>query len=86
MNLDMWFRDDIANILAGIVTAVRQSGSNQSPDWQNGFVAGLSAAAVSFGIKPGAIGDCTVTHVEGPYQFDGSRTAEGIPRLVKVRR
>lgn len=90
MNLDMWFRDDIANVLAGIVTAVRQSGSNQSADWQSGFVAGLSAVCASFGILPDRVvgrgnGECTVTRMEGPYRFDGSRTADGIPRLVRSR-
>lgn len=51
MNLDMWFRDDVSNILDGIVTAVRHSGATQSDDWQRGFVAAIAAVQASFGIR-----------------------------------
>ena len=55
MALDMWSKNDIGNMLAGIATVARQSAGNQSADWQRGFVAGLTAMCVSFGIAPDSI-------------------------------
>ncbi len=54
MNLDMWFRDDIRNILIGIEVASAQTFGDLSDGEQlafrNGFRAALLAVAASFGI------------------------------------
>lgn len=54
MNLDMWFKDDIRNVLVGIEFASAQSVSGLSDAEQtafrNGFRAALLAVAASFGI------------------------------------
>lgn len=54
MNLDMWFKDDIRNVLIGIEFASAQAFSNLTDSEQlafrNGFCAALLAVAASFGI------------------------------------
>ncbi len=54
MNLDMWFKDDIRNVLVGIEFASAQTVSGQSDAEQtafrDGFRAALLAVAASFGI------------------------------------
>lgn len=54
MNLDMWFKDDIRNVLVGIEFASAQSVNDLSDAEQmafrNGFRTALLAVAASFGI------------------------------------
>lgn len=54
MNLDMWFKDDIRNMLLGIDFASMQNvsglSSAEQTAFRNGFRAALLAVAASFGI------------------------------------
>ncbi len=90
MNLDMWFRDDIANLLKAALEA-GQFMRGEGGDFQRGYAAAVIVMATNFhltadDLRPQGRGECTVTGMDGPYRFDGSTTADGIPRLVKVRR
>ena len=59
MGLDIWFKEDIRNILLGIELANGHLASYCSDDevraYREGFRAALIATAVSFGIYPGEI-------------------------------
>jgi len=59
MGLDIWFKDDIKNILLGIEFANAHLATYCSEDeiqaYREGFKAALLATAVSFGIWPGEI-------------------------------
>lgn len=63
MNLNMWFKDDIRNILLGIEFASAQSVSGLSDAEQaafrNGFRSALLAVAASFGIVEREAADLT---------------------------
>ena len=45
--LKVWFRDEIANILAGLARAARYSG-----EYRQGYVDALGDVAASFGVTP----------------------------------
>jgi len=59
MGLDIWFKDDIRNILLGVELANGHLASRYSDAevqaYREGFQAALVATAVSFGIYPGEI-------------------------------
>ncbi len=59
MGLDVWFKDDIRNILLGVELANAHLATRYNDDevraYREGFRAALAAAAVSFGIYPGEI-------------------------------
>ena len=54
MGLEVWFKDDIRNILLGVELANAHLATRYSDDevraYREGFRAALAAAAVSFGI------------------------------------
>lgn len=53
MGLDMWFKEDIRNIIMGIALATPRMGLDYQDggiEFQEGFHAALEAIAVSFGI------------------------------------
>jgi len=56
MGLDVWFKEDIRNILLGVELANAHLASHYSDDevraYREGFKAALAATAVSFGIYP----------------------------------
>jgi len=56
MGLDIWFKDDIKNILLGVELANAHLAAYYSDAevraYREGFKAALAAAAVSFGIYP----------------------------------
>jgi hypothetical protein len=56
MGLDVWFKDDVRNILLGLDMATAHLASNYTQpevrSYQDGFEAALVALAVSFGIRP----------------------------------
>ena len=60
MGLDIWFKEDIRNILLGVELANGHLASRYSDAevraYREGFTAALAAAAVSFGIYPGQVG------------------------------
>jgi len=64
MGLDIWFKDDIKNILLGVELANAHLAAYYSDAevraYREGFKAALAAAAVSFGIYPGEIDARTV--------------------------
>jgi hypothetical protein len=59
MGLDIWFKDDIKNILLGVEFAnahlAARYGDAEVRAYREGFTAALTATAVSFGIWPGEI-------------------------------
>ena len=59
MGLDIWFKDDIRNILLGVELANGHLASRYSDDevraYREGFKAALAATATSLGIYPGEI-------------------------------
>jgi hypothetical protein len=59
MALDIWFKEDIRNILLGVELASAHLATHYSDDevraYREGFKAALAAAAVSFGIYPGEV-------------------------------
>lgn len=59
MGLDMWFTDDIRNILLGVELASAHLASRcNDPEmraYREGFNAALAAIGTSFGISPGEI-------------------------------
>ena len=59
MGLDIWFKEDIRNILLGVELANAQLAIHCSDAevraYREGFKAALAATAVSFGIYPGEI-------------------------------
>lgn len=59
MGLDIWFKEDIRNILLGVELANAHLASRYSDAevraYREGFKAALAATAVSFGIYPGEI-------------------------------
>jgi hypothetical protein len=59
MGLDIWFKDDIKNILLGVELANARLATHYSNAevraYRQGFQAALAAAAVSFGICPPGI-------------------------------
>jgi len=64
LGLDMWFKDDIRNILLGVELAnadlATHYGDAELRAYREGFKAALIATAVSFGIYPGEIDVKTV--------------------------
>lgn len=54
MGLDLWFREDVARILASTQAAMQagQAAGGVNPDYQQGFVDALRAVAVAFGTIP----------------------------------
>ena len=56
MTLDMWWKDDIRNVLVGIDLACAQMATDRSEDerraFREGFRAALSAVAASLGTYP----------------------------------
>jgi hypothetical protein len=56
MGLDVWFKDDVRNILLGMDIAAANLASNythpEARAYRDGFEAALVAMAVSFGIRP----------------------------------
>jgi hypothetical protein len=59
MALDMWFREDVRNVLIGLnIASLALAGPPDHPEGQafhRGFQAALLATAMSFGIIPGDI-------------------------------
>jgi hypothetical protein len=59
MGLDIWFKDDIKNILTGVELANGHLASHYSDAevraYREGFKAALAATATSLGIGPGEI-------------------------------
>jgi hypothetical protein len=59
MALDMWFREDVRNVLIGLnIASLALSGPpeyHERQAFQRGFQAALLATAMSFGIMPGDI-------------------------------
>jgi hypothetical protein len=59
MGLDVWFKDDIRNVLLGVDLASAHLASQYSAAeveaYRAGFQAALAAAAISFGIRPGDV-------------------------------
>ncbi|MBC8492554.1 MAG: hypothetical protein H8D43_02120 [Chloroflexi bacterium] len=59
MGLDIWFKEDIRNILLGVELANAHLATHYSDaevrTYREGFKAALAATAVSFGIYPGEI-------------------------------
>jgi len=54
VTLDMWFMDDIGNILEGLALATPRMGldlPDRGAEFQAGYAAALVAVAVSFGIR-----------------------------------
>ena len=60
MGLDVWFKEDIRNILLGVELANAHLATHYSDaevrTYREGFKAALAATAVSFGIYPGEVG------------------------------
>jgi hypothetical protein len=56
MTLDLWWKDDIRNVLVGIDLACAQMAADRSEDerraYREGFRAALSAVAASLGAYP----------------------------------
>lgn len=56
MGLDVWFKDDIKNLLLGIeVASAHQASHFSGPEtlaYREGFRAAIVAAAIGFGIRP----------------------------------
>jgi len=50
MDIGMWFRGDLANVLRGV--AVSASQTRQSAEWVMGFIADLEGVATVLGITP----------------------------------
>jgi hypothetical protein len=54
MGLNLWMKDDIANVIRGIALATPHMGIERTPTeaaaFQEGYLAALSAVAVSLGI------------------------------------
>jgi len=59
MGLDVWFKEDIRNILLGVELANAHLATHYNDAevraYREGFKAALAATAVSFGIWPGEI-------------------------------
>lgn len=62
MGLDLWFREDVARILASahetlkaLSAAMSPEGSEVTDAYQQGFVDALGAVAVAFGVQPSGI-------------------------------
>ena len=56
MGLDLWFREDVARILASAqeTMVASQAASGVNEDYQQGFVDALRAVAIAFGVaRPG---------------------------------
>jgi hypothetical protein len=56
MGLDVWFKDDVRNMLLGIDLAtahlaLRYNNTDEARAYQDGFAAALAAVATSFGIR-----------------------------------
>ena len=52
VGIEMWFKDDIANILSGIEQASEQKATDRDSDqYSRGFRAAIAAVARTFGIK-----------------------------------
>lgn len=54
MTLDMWFKEDIGNVLMGLALATPRMGQDYpdgGAEFQAGYAAALTAVAVSFGIR-----------------------------------
>jgi hypothetical protein len=56
MGLDVWFKEDLRNILLGMDVAAANLAANytqpEARAYRDGFEAALVALAVSFGIRP----------------------------------
>lgn len=52
MGLDLWFREDVARILAATHRTMQaaQAAGSANPAYQQGFIDALSAVAAAFGI------------------------------------
>jgi hypothetical protein len=65
MALDLWFREDVARILAstqetmsGLLGEVSTISSEEADAYQRGFVDALRAVGIAFGVaRPGAVQD-----------------------------
>jgi hypothetical protein len=59
MGMNMWFKDDIRNVLLGVEVAsalgAHYATEVEATAYREGFRAALAATAVSFGIKPSDI-------------------------------
>jgi hypothetical protein len=54
MGIDMWFKDDIGNVLEALNLATARMGLDYADggvEFQEGYTAALRAVAVSFGIR-----------------------------------
>jgi hypothetical protein len=56
MGLDIWFKDDIRNVLLGVdLASAHLAEHHRDADtraYREGFQAALAAAAISFGLRP----------------------------------
>ena len=76
MGLDVWFKDDIRNVLMGVELASAHLASHcpghETQAYREGFQAALIATAISFGIRPVEI-EVRVVH---PASNDAALTVE----------
>lgn len=74
--LDMWFKEDLGNVLAGLKMAEARMGHGLPEDeavaYQDGYAAGLQAAAGSLGIGklPGLSGEPRNAPIQEPRLRD----------------
>jgi hypothetical protein len=70
VGLDVWFKDDVRNMLLGMDVAAANLAANYSQTearaYRAGFEAALVALAVSFGIRPC---DVIVQAIDADYEW-----------------
>lgn len=82
MNLDMWFKDDIRNIIVGVELAAKSRMGSADDEinraFQEGFDAAIVAIAASFGLI--STGTPSPKDLPGPRTVRGSQTVFHTPR------
>lgn len=78
MGLELWFKEDIKNILLGLVVNAPRMGldyKDEGEEFQTGYKAALEAVAVSFGIAESVMQarpQCRIVPREAPRLTNGN--------------